>query len=175
MAEPRTSPPFPTLDWDGHFWRGEWAVPWFAQDGPTALLVRPAPSRSRGGDAGPPPTDAQAAAFRVLDAADAPVVGALTESFRRFVPELAGADWDGVRAFFELAEVVVLPTARDGLAYVGLIFLARHWDNAYEHGVGITLHGDRVAHFGMAEEARDEGQALKDARQQARKRGGATG
>lgn len=77
--------------------------------------------------------------------------------------ELATADWAGLEAFFQLGDVRLFPIGKDGLGYVGLVFFCLQFDYGYEHGAGIILHGDRVVHFGVAEEAETGEKAYIDA------------
>ena len=164
--------PFPPLTWDGLFWRASLTVPWYPSAETAELIVRPDYSRSAepvGADEAPRPTGAQAAAFAAFTDPDPPLRPALLAQFQRFVPELAAADWDAVRAFFGLATVLVFHPATDDVSYTGLVFNCLRWDAGYEHGVGVVAHKERVVYFGMAEEARDETQVLKEIRRLARR------
>lgn len=167
--------PFPSLSWDGLFWRTPLTIPWYPSAGRPELVVRPDYSRScepTSEETAPRPTDTQAAAFRLIVDPDSPLPRSLLPPFRRFVPELAGAEWGGVPAFFELATVLIYHASSDDVSYTGFVFNCLHRDYGYEHGIGIVAHGERVVHFGMAEEATDEAQCLKDLRAIARVRRG---
>ena len=169
------APPFPPLFWDGLYWRSPVIIPWHPAAATTELVVRPDYSRSCepvGVEAAPRPADTQAAAYRDLMGPDSALPRALLPQFRRFVPELADSDWDGVRSFFELATALIFHPSWDDESYLGLRFNCLRWDYGYEHGVGIIAHKARVVHFGMAEEAQDEGLVLRDIRRQARARRG---
>jgi hypothetical protein len=173
MSETLLLPPFPPLQSGRWEWRADFTLPWYRVAPPTnptqekpQLIVRADVSRSVPTRADVPwqPTAAQTAAFRFLLEQEARLKPVLLAEFRKSVPELDGAAWDGLEAFFELAIVLVFYPALDEVSYTGLVFHCLQWDYGYEHGVGIMLHQDRIVHFGMAEEAQDETQALKDLR-----------
>jgi hypothetical protein len=171
MAEALNFPPFPPLEWDGWYWRAPLEVPWYSTAEKPQLIVRPNPKTATEMlDAGtaPRPTGPQEAAFRSLLDADTPLKRSMLPEFVEYVPELERPDWESVQAFFELASVLIFHPAADGVSYMGFVLNCLHYQYGYEHGVGIVTLKDRVVHFGMAEEAQDEGQALKDLRRIAR-------
>lgn len=178
VAEVLELPPFPPLMWDGLYWRADFTLPWCRVAPPRnlkeerpQLVVRPDYSRSIqevNFAAAPRPTDAQAAAVRYLLDSEKILKPLLLAEFQRWVPELAEADWSGLEGFFEAATVLIFQSSLDGVSYVGLVFRCLRYEYGYEHGAGIVLHRDRVVHFGIAEEAKDEAQALKDLRRIAR-------
>jgi hypothetical protein len=168
MAKALHLPPFPSLSWDGWYWRGPVTVPWYATAEVPELVIHPDPALSAPPADAPRPTDAQAAAFQYLVDLNSPLRQAVAAQMQKHVPEVAGADWPGIEAFFVLAAVIVFHPAADGVSYTGLVLNCLQWDYGYEHGVGIVTHRDRVVHFGMAEEGADDQIALKDLRRIAR-------
>ena len=175
MAKAIIPSQFPPLTWDGLYWRGPIAVPWYATAEPTELIVCPDYSRScepTDAPSAPQPTSTQLAAFQLLLDPQTPLRQSVLLLFTTHVPELAGPDWASLEAFFELADVRIFHTSYEEVSYVGLVFNCLQWDYGYEHGVGIVAHKDRIAHFGVAEEATHESQAIKDLRRTRRKPGG---
>jgi hypothetical protein len=175
MAEMLELPPFPPLMWDGLYWRTSIAVPWYVTAETPQLIVRPDYSRSAEvteARSAPRPTSVQASGFQFVFDPETPLKQSLLMQFQTYVPELAEADRDRVQTFFALATVLIFHPFLDDISYTGFVFNCLHWEYGYEHGVGIVTHKERVVHFGMAEEAMDETQALKDLRRIARSRRG---
>lgn len=59
---------------------------------------------------------------------------------------------DDFNQFMGLSQIHILPSARDGYAYVGFEF-GCDWDE--EHGVGVMMHRERVIEIGAAETSFD--------------------
>jgi hypothetical protein len=173
MAETRDFPRFPPLTWDGWCWRADFTVPWYPTEGKVDLIIRPDFSRfveSADARSAPHPTSAQAAAFQHILDPKTPLNTSFLAAFQQYVPELASADWDDVPAFFEMATVLIFHPSLDDVSYTGFVLNCLQYEYGYEHGVGIVAHRERIVHFGMAEEAQDETQALKDQQRIARSR-----
>jgi hypothetical protein len=147
-------------DPDSPYWIGHVAVMWYRTEEPPRLTVM-SPDGADGAEARPSP--AQLAAFEHLMGGGPPLRGPILEQFRRYVPELATGDWAGLEAFFRLTDVRLFPVEKGGLSYVGLVFSCLQWDGGYEHGAGIIVHGERVVHFGAADEAKTGERAYIDA------------
>lgn len=156
--------PLPSLirDEDTPYLVGHVGVPWYRTEGPVELTV--ITEEDVQGERATEPTPVQVAAFERVVTGGAAVRDAILRQFREHVEELEAADWSGLEAFFRLTDVRLLPVEKDGVGYVGLVFSCLRWmDYGYEHGAGIILHGDRVVHFGVAEEAETGEKAYIDA------------
>lgn len=138
----------------------------------TVLVVCP------DGDADtPPPAAEQRAAYEHLKAHEAEVATAVRAAIfavygpwrQNFVAQLGEEyasthmphidDADGLRPLIGLYNVLVLPVARDGIAYVGFA-LDCTWDE--EHQLGVLAHGSRVLTVGSADASFDEHAAMED-------------
>ncbi len=179
--------PFPRLTaaWDE--WRGTDVFPAWAgfldvrtrhgsrkkSTGKASVLVI-CPS---GADDTPPPTSEQRAAYEHLKSREAEVATAVRDAiFAVYGPwrqssvaqlgeEYAAShmpaieDVDGLRPLIGLYNVLVLPVAKDGVAYVGFA-LDCTWDE--EHQLGVLTHRSRVLTVGSADASFDGHAAEED-------------
>jgi hypothetical protein len=154
--------PLPSLekDEDDYYWTGRVEIPWYrTEEPPHFTLMHPDDEDWNE----PRPREAQRAAFEQFITNGHTLRPILLERFHHYVPQLKNEDWSALEAFFQLTEVRLYPIDQEGLAYIGLGFCCLQWDYGYEHGVGIILHGQRIVHFGMAEEANTGEKAYIDA------------
>jgi hypothetical protein len=183
-----TLDPFPTLKWDRFFWTGTIKLPaWKGfQNRLGAYAARVAKKKSDGTcrlsiDVAEPqatPSAEQAEAFRFLIANQEAVRDAILQAVFDEYPfeyqsrylELRGPTEPGLpdleqpeqlKTLLGLSSVLIHPTARDGIAYVGYDFGCA-WDE--EHGEGVMMHRDRVVGIGYADVAIDEWVAKHDAK-----------
>ncbi|VTR95103.1 unnamed protein product [Gemmata massiliana] len=155
--------PLPPLvrEEDEIYLTGQVVVPWYRTEKPSRMTVMN--EEDDEGKRPTAPTPVQIAAFERTVANGAGLREPILQQFHEYVPELEAADWAGLEAFFQLTDVRLLPIEKDGIGYVGLVFSCFQFTHGYEHGVGIILHGDRIVHFGMAEEAETGEKAYIDA------------
>jgi hypothetical protein len=155
--------PLPPLvrEEDEIYLTGQVVVPWYRTEEPSHLTVMN--EEDDEGNRPAEPTPVQVAAFERTVTNGADLRDPILQQFREYVPELEAADWAGLEAFFQLTDVRLLPIDKDGVGYAGLVFSCLQFTYGYEHGVGIILHGDRVIHFGVAEEAETGEKAYIDA------------
>lgn len=154
----------PSLAQDEREWRGAISLPWYPTQAGTELTL-PFHLATYNGDRSEavPPSEEQLAAYHYLTDPDCEAAEALLHQFHANVPELEGSDWQHAVEFFSLDRVILFRAALHGLSYAGLALSCLQWrDYGYEHGVGIVIHGDRVVHFNVAEEADDERFATRD-------------
>ena len=185
-------PPFPALDWKGHYWLGKIVLQSWkgfqARQGPygsrsskksssgsVSLIVPPPDGKEKG-----PPTPEQAEAYQYLLAHEQAISTAVRSSIyevypdwreeygldeeeaAELMPDIEGPDQ--LKTLIGLANVHILPVAKDGVGYVGFE-LGCTWDD--EHGLGVMMHKDRVVKLGGADSAFLEWIAEADARSSA--------
>jgi hypothetical protein len=139
-------------------------------DGIVSLFVHP-PDGATG------PTSEQTAAIEFLLSRESQLSSTLVETiFRAYprireeylectedddveelIPEMETAD--SLKGLIGLANVHILPVARDGLAYVGFEFGCM-WEE--EGGLGVMTHGDRVVAMGQSESSFELAPAEQD-------------
>ena len=181
MEETLSSLPFPPLTWDRFSWVGEdvlssWAGfrdPEFQSKGQHAetsnggvtLQIQP-PEAKEGERARPSPE--QARAYEFLKSHEVATAESVLLAIFKEYPALRGAyafdaevaaklmpeirKPEDLRALIGLRYVHLLPTARDGVGYVGFEFECT-WD---DHGLGVMTHKGRIVEVGTAEMAFDE-------------------
>lgn len=170
MSEKANFAPFPPLLQQGGRWEAPLSVPWFTPKRLTTLVVEGyASNNPRIGNALPPaPTAAQTEAFRRISATDSSLPETLLGRFRESIPEFADQDWDDAQSVFRLEQLTILRPEHAGEAYVGVAFSCLVPGYGLDDGVGVILHQQRIVYAGIADEANDDGPALKDLRRLAR-------
>jgi hypothetical protein len=170
VTEKANFAPFPPLLQQGGRWEAPLSVPWFTPKRLTTLVVEGyASNNPRIGNALPPaPSAAQTEAFHRIVAADSTLPETLLAHFRETIPDFADQDWDDAQSVFRLEQLTVLRPEHAGEAYIGIAFSCLLPQYGYEEGIGVILHKERIVHAGFADEANDDGTALKDLRRIAR-------
>jgi hypothetical protein len=171
-------PPFPPLDWDDYFWKGEVVLPSWAgfqaRRGLYASVSSPATSDGRVGLTVAPQSEdvdrrtrllpEQVRAFQLLLDSERSVGDAVLRAIFLEYPALRdayGLDDDvmaevmpeierpeQLRMLIGLATVHLLSQAREGIAFIGFEFGCT-WEE--EHGLGVMTHKDRVLEVGAAD------------------------
>jgi len=182
-------PPLPPLAWSGSSWEGTDVLPSWAgfrdpavatevePNGEARVLVTTVDADSLVGPV--PPTPEQIEAYRFLKEHERAIAQAvLADVFEMYphereqvlydldvaeeeendvLPEISSPD--GLRALMGLRMVHILEVAKDGAAYVGMVFGCA-WE--HEDGCGVLLHRDRIVGGGFGETAFDEHCARAD-------------
>ncbi len=167
-------PGLPEFTWDEYAWTAQdtlrsWAG-FQSRGGSYGARDKREPSRGRVNisiktpfDRLAPPHPSQVAAYRWLREHESDVARAIREAAFAHYPG-ARAEWLGyypeeaarlpvltepadLARVMGLHDVHVLPTVKDGFAYIGFEF-GCNWDD--EHGFGVMMHKDRVIAVGLA-------------------------
>jgi len=175
-------PPLPPLTWSGSSWEGSDVLPsWAGFRDPATAPEEEANGEARvvvttanpdGPEGAMTPTPEQVEAYRFLKEHERVIAQAvLADVFEMYphereqvlydldvpegeendvLPEISSPD--GLKDLMGLRLVHVLEVAKDGAAYVGLVFGCA-WE--HEDGCGILLHRDRIVGGGFGETAFD--------------------
>jgi hypothetical protein len=175
MPKPKLQmPPFPKLGWDGYSWRGDSRFPFYRSDGGQELCVHMWKTlKELMGDEVEPtsarlPTAAQVAAYARITATDSPLRSVLLPAFRKRIPELATADWDGLVSSFHLSNTSIFLAELDGESYLAYSFHCTRREWGYDISSGVITHQDRLVHFGDVEETWDDKVIRQDLRSRKR-------
>jgi hypothetical protein len=180
-----TLPPFPALEWDGHFWAARIVLPSWAgfqcrHPGEATGPERPADGAaelhvaSPGDEDAKAPSPEQVRSYRYLLEHEAHVQAAVLQAIFKYYPgeRDLGDEEDELmpdierpeelRSLIELDQVHVLDVSKNKVAYVGFEFCCT-WDAG--HGAGVMTHRGWVVATGQADVSFLEWIAKGDAKQ----------